>query len=64
MSRLNSHFEYTTKQTWDRVEIDAETLTEAVTLFLQGQFPDGEAERCCEIIESFSVARVGELRTR
>ena len=41
-----------------RVEIDAQTLTQAVTLFLEGQFPDGEAERCCDSIESFTVARV------
>ena len=42
----------------DCVEIYAETLTEAVRLFLEGQLPDGELERCCDSIESFSVARI------
>ena len=42
----------------DTVEIEAPHMTEAVKLFLQGQWPDGEAERNCDEIESFSVKRV------
>ncbi|MGZ8937760.1 MAG: hypothetical protein ACXW32_00965 [Limisphaerales bacterium] len=46
-----------------RVEIDAQTLTQVVNLFLEGQFPDGEAERCCDSNESFTVARVESAKS-
>jgi hypothetical protein len=59
MNRFLFNFSISGEDAPDRCEIDAGTLSEAVTLFLQGQFPDGEAECCCDNIKSFSVERIG-----
>jgi hypothetical protein len=58
MDRFSFSFQIIGEDAPDRCEIEAATLTEAVLFFLQGQFPDGETEACCDNIKSFSVERL------
>ena len=53
-------FTLTFDQEPDTVEIEARNLTEAVTFFLRGQWPDTERGgfNTCDDVESFTVKRL------
>lgn len=55
MKHFHFKFKLYSEPSEDSVVIEARTLTEAVNLFLEGQWPDGEAERTCDDISGFTV---------
>jgi hypothetical protein len=60
MNRFQFLYKLRSEPALDHTEREAQTLTEAVKLFLESKWPDGEPERTCDEIEHFSVTRLKE----